>query len=55
MDDVYTTGATVARCAELLLEAGALSVGVFALAKVDTVQEMDDFALEMEAVSGYAG
>ena len=55
VDDVYTTGATVARCAELLLEAGALSVGVFALAKVDTVQEMDDFAMEMEAVSGYAG
>lgn len=55
VDDVFTTGATVARCAELLLEAGALSVGVLALAKVDTVHEMDDFTMEMEAVSSYAG
>ncbi len=54
VDDVFTTGATVGRCAELLLAAGALEVGVLALARVETAADMDDFALEMEAVSSYA-
>jgi ComF family protein len=55
VDDVHTTGATVGRCAELLLQAGAVSVGVLALAKVEAGSSVDDFALELEAISGYAG
>jgi ComF family protein len=55
VDDVHTTGATVGRCAELLLQAGAVSVGVLALAKVEAGSQVDDFALELEAISGYAG
>ncbi|MEO7957638.1 MAG: phosphoribosyltransferase family protein, partial [Fibrobacteria bacterium] len=55
VDDVHTTGATVGRCAELLLQAGAVSVGVLALAKVEAGSTADDFALELEAISGYAG
>jgi ComF family protein len=55
VDDVHTTGATAGRCAELLLQAGAVSVGVLALAKVETGSPVDDFALELEAISGYAG
>lgn len=55
VDDVHTTGATVGRCAELLLRAGAVSVGVLALAKVEAGSPVDDFALELEAISGYAG
>ena len=53
VDDVFTTGATVAQCAALLLRSGCLSVGVFALAKVEVSGADDDFGLEMEAVSGY--
>lgn len=53
IDDVFTTGATAVQCATLLLGAGCLSVGVFALAKVETKGEQDDFGQEMEAVSGY--
>lgn len=33
VDDIYTTGATVERCADLLKQAGATSVGVFVLAR----------------------
>ncbi len=55
VDDVFTTGATAGRCAELLLAAGAVYVGVLTLAKVETAVDLDDFALELEAVSGYAG
>jgi hypothetical protein len=39
----------------LLLQAGAASVGVFALARVEAAGDLDDFELEMEAVSSYAG
>lgn len=34
IDDVFTTGATVAECARVLLEAGASAVGVLTLARV---------------------
>ncbi|WP_138918768.1 ComF family protein, partial [Nitrospirillum viridazoti] len=34
VDDVYTTGATVAECARVLLRAGAARVEVLALARV---------------------
>ena len=54
VDDVFTTGATAGRCAELLLAAGALEIGVLTLARVETAVDLDDFALEMEAVSSYA-
>ena len=36
IDDVYTTGATVQECARLLRQAGAASVDVYTLARVDT-------------------
>lgn len=35
IDDVYTTGATVQECARLLRQAGAASVDVYTLARVD--------------------
>ena len=54
VDDVFTTGATAARCAESLKSAGAAEVGVLALARVESAADRDDFALEMEAVSSYA-
>jgi ComF family protein len=54
LDDVFTTGATAECCAELLLAAGAVSVGAMALARVHAAADADDFALEMEAVSSYA-
>ncbi len=53
IDDVFTTGATAVQCANLLLGAGGQSVGVFALARVETKDEQDDFGQEMEAASGY--
>jgi len=34
IDDVFTTGATVAECTRVLLEAGASAVGVLTLARV---------------------
>jgi predicted amidophosphoribosyltransferase len=34
IDDVFTTGATVAECARVLREAGASAVGVLTLARV---------------------
>lgn len=54
VDDVFTTGATMGRCAELLIAAGAGAVGALALARVEAAQDLDDFALEMEAVSSFA-
>lgn len=54
IDDVYTTGATMGRCAELIMAAGAVRVGGMALARVAAAGDRDDFALEMEAVSSYA-
>jgi hypothetical protein len=38
----------------LLRAAGAADVGILAIAKVDADESLDDFALEMEAVSGFA-
>ena len=54
VDDVFTTGATMGRCAELLLAGGAVKVAALALARVEAAREADDFALEMEAVSVFA-
>jgi ComF family protein len=53
VDDVFTTGATVAGCAEVLLRSGCASVSVFALGKVEKAEAADDFAAEMEAVASY--
>ncbi len=53
VDDVFTTGATASQSSALLLRSGCVSVGVFALAKVEASSADDDLGLEMEAVSGY--
>lgn len=53
IDDVFTTGATTAACAETLRRANCGEVGVFALGLVKTETAADDFVKEMEAVAGY--
>lgn len=53
IDDVFTTGATTAACAETLKQANCGEIGVFALALVKAETAGDDFVKEMEAMAGY--